>query len=706
MNRTTYNDLVDNYFPKNGEPASQDVFFRTPAELKTELDNIGDRFDILQGIEPDIWDNTYNYKVGDIVKYNTKYYEAINTSTNSIPSALTDWVEITPIANIQEQLTLDDAPTEGSMNPVTSDGIYTAFNDLETSGTVYNATKFNNLSDDQFMRSDENTGTTGTITCHEQQTIISNGVFADYLVLPGEGVSKSIEWGDSGNKLYVLSAASRKVYEFNVSSPYDIKTAVYSNNNIDTQSLTPEDITFKPDGTRMYEIASNIVYEYTISSPWDLSTAHYLGVHVGTYTIANTDIKFKSDGTKMYTTDASDGKIHVYTLDPAWSIASIVHTSDTLAGAPSSINGMHFTSDGSKLYTLHSPVASASNKFESSWWWCDSCNDAGASSVSDSLLHAMLPIVQAAGGTYIEIYYTSGSIRYVRHDATAPFYIQLGESTSNRSTLLTITPGKIFYIYDYSSPYIKDYYGNISGGSWDKPYVYSFIYQTQISHDLNVGGEIWEYNLPNAWDITTAVYFNYITVDDNSIYSVDVDLSGDGSKLYLTDVVSNRLYQYNIDTLWDITTVVWGVEDTYPFNISSEDNGISIILKDNIDNIMSELQFKRNGRVQLNGRDICYDNGHIYEDNGYQRLSSGLLFQWAKISAPGTGRGPSVTGLFPITFPNNVLSAVCSIRSANLSTRETSLLITNLDKSSVTISTYDGGNDYAGGDIYVMALGY
>lgn len=105
MVRTTFEDLFTNYFPKDGEPGNQIVFARTPTQIKTEMENIGVRLDIIFGVEPNDWNNSINYNIGNIIKssLDNKYYEAINDNTNSEPPS-SNWVEITPINDFKNTL--------------------------------------------------------------------------------------------------------------------------------------------------------------------------------------------------------------------------------------------------------------------------------------------------------------------------------------------------------------------------------------------------------------------------------------------------------------------------------------------------------------------------------------------------------------------------------------------------------------------------
>jgi hypothetical protein len=80
-------------------------------------------------------------------------------------------------------------------------------------------------------------------------------------------------------------------------------------------------------GTRMFVGASGTIYEYSLSTAWDISSASYTG---NSFTPYDTDtISFKSDGTAFYAFDASNEAVYQYDLAPVWDITS------------ASLNGSH-----------------------------------------------------------------------------------------------------------------------------------------------------------------------------------------------------------------------------------------------------------------------------------------------------------------------------------------------------------------------------
>jgi len=82
-----------------------------------------------------------------------------------------------------------------------------------------------------------------------------------------------------GTKMYVLGDAGNDVNEYALSSAWDISTASYVQVfSVGSQDTSPSGLFFTSDGLGMYVVgmANNSVYQYTLSSAWDISTTSYV----------------------------------------------------------------------------------------------------------------------------------------------------------------------------------------------------------------------------------------------------------------------------------------------------------------------------------------------------------------------------------------------------------------------------------------------
>ena len=72
-----------------------------------------------------------------------------------------------------------------------------------------------------------------------------------------------------GTIMYVLGRSTDRIYQYALSTAFDVSTGVYSGINqsyLVTQDQTPQDLIFNNDGSKMYVVGSvnDKIYEYNI----------------------------------------------------------------------------------------------------------------------------------------------------------------------------------------------------------------------------------------------------------------------------------------------------------------------------------------------------------------------------------------------------------------------------------------------------------
>ena len=89
--------------------------------------------------------------------------------------------------------------------------------------------------------------------------------------------------------------------------------------SVATQESTPQGIAISSDGTKFYVIGGGTdrVFEYDLSTAYDISTASYNSVSflVSGQDTASRDLFFKPDGTKMDIIGTSSDSIHQYAYE-------------------------------------------------------------------------------------------------------------------------------------------------------------------------------------------------------------------------------------------------------------------------------------------------------------------------------------------------------------------------------------------------------
>lgn len=121
-----------------------------------------------------------------------------------------------------------------------------------------------------------------------------------------DGSPWSIVWNDDGTKIYMGGRDTATIYEYDLSTAYDISTASYNSNSflISGQTSTPDGLEFNLEGTKLYINSDSPlgIYQYSLSTPYDITTLSYDNVsyNYNTAVSSPTDISFSSDGTKLY----------------------------------------------------------------------------------------------------------------------------------------------------------------------------------------------------------------------------------------------------------------------------------------------------------------------------------------------------------------------------------------------------------------------
>ena len=167
-------------------------------------------------------------------------------------------------------------------------------------------------------------------------------------------------FNNDGTKLYATGEGGDAVFQYSLSTAYDMSTTSYDSVTLDISSQEggATAIEFNTDGTKMYILgwSNDTVYQYTLTSAFDLSTASYASksFSVALQEITPQALRFNSDGTKMYVIGTGQDKVFQYTLSTAFDVSSASYDSISFSvnSQESVPYAMAFKNDGSKLYVV------------------------------------------------------------------------------------------------------------------------------------------------------------------------------------------------------------------------------------------------------------------------------------------------------------------------------------------------------------------
>ncbi len=179
-----------------------------------------------------------------------------------------------------------------------------------------------------------------------------------------ESAPRDIVFNSDGTIMYLVGDGyDKRVNQYTLSTAWDVSTATYANKSVSVQAQDslPRGIVFNPTGTKMYMVGDNTdtVYQYTLSTAWDVSTATYASKSksVSAQDTSPCDVDFSPTGTKMYIMGNANDTVYQYTLTTAWDVSTATYASKNSGNLSTQEGyplGFAFSSDGTKMYIVGS----------------------------------------------------------------------------------------------------------------------------------------------------------------------------------------------------------------------------------------------------------------------------------------------------------------------------------------------------------------
>ena len=388
----------------------------------------------------------------------------------------------------------------------------------------------------------------------------------------------------TGTRMYMFlqhansTTAEGIIEQYNLSTPWDVSTAV----GISSTKLTSlndraaDQIVLKYDGTKAYVMGrqSNDIIEFDLSTPYEMKSAKYNGVSKdlgGDYR----SFKFKPDGTKLFAENHA-GTVFSWALS-AWDISTLASsTSLDVSAKDNDLRGIDFGDDGGELYVVGQQNRqvhrySLSTDYDLSTASFVSSLDVGVlvnNGIQDPLLiddirgpnlgiTTQKAIASASVGISTDgtkLFVGESSMGYIAQwNLSTPYDITTGVNTT---TTLAVP------LRDNDSSFTFDSSGlNLYASNGEK------------------NGRVQQYHLSSAWDLSTAettiAYFQVQSTYTSVQYDPDSLLwNSDGKEFILhTPDNSGTLDFYKVVEPYDIRTASrHGSDSTIKFGMESYQN--------------------------------------------------------------------------------------------------------------------------------------
>jgi WD40 repeat protein len=133
---------------------------------------------------------------------------------------------------------------------------------------------------------------------------------------------KGMAFNGDGTKFYVVSGTGQSIYQYTLSTAYDVDTRSYDSVAFGTSpnSINPEDMAFNGDGTKLYICAygPDTVAEYDLTTPYDISSVTYVSsMSVLSEVAVVNGMAFKPDGSSLFVTGQTNNTVFEYNTSTA-----------------------------------------------------------------------------------------------------------------------------------------------------------------------------------------------------------------------------------------------------------------------------------------------------------------------------------------------------------------------------------------------------
>jgi len=164
---------------------------------------------------------------------------------------------------------------------------------------------------------------------------------------------KGFDFALGGRRLYVVDDISDYIEQYSLSSGYDLSSIVSDSKYFQvTTWANPTDVRVTPDGTKMMVIngAVDTIVEFDLGTPFDVESAVYsqTGLDFSTYQDSPRGFHWSGDGTKVFIVGTTGTDVDCYTLSTAWDVSSMSYTNSYDHGVSSALS-VTFTSDGTVM---------------------------------------------------------------------------------------------------------------------------------------------------------------------------------------------------------------------------------------------------------------------------------------------------------------------------------------------------------------------
>ena len=397
-----------------------------------------------------------------------------------------------------------------------------------------------------------------------------DGIDSTFGVLGIDSDPTGLWLGNNGTKLYTSGNGNNRIYEFTLSTAYQVSTADFTGSlGIGGSSDTPgrdnniRDVELSEDGTKMYFVGidRDSVHQYTLSTPFDITTATYDGKSLDLSSEENTPtgLTITNNGTKLFIVGQQNKTVYRYSMSRPYDLdTAIPDVSYNVSSRDNLPRGIHISPDDSEMFIVD---------------------------VDDDVVtqYSMIPLSDALESSYRQDGITTKTIssNYEQREVIS----KTVSSSFAQREILDETVSSSFSIRGLVSKTVSFAAQNLELVS--KTVSSAFSIRGLVSKTVNfaaqnaglviktvqskfqIRGLVEHYRV---LDVTNATH-----TDSKGVNGLPrgVEISRDGLRLYIIsdDPTEGRIYQYNLTTPFDISSIAPG-SGSQPFPLDPNPSGL------------------------------------------------------------------------------------------------------------------------------------
>jgi sugar lactone lactonase YvrE len=428
---------------------------------------------------------------------------------------------------------------------------------------------------------------------------ISTAIYEQSFTVSAQDANPNgVAFNADGSKMFVTGSANDSIYEYILSSNFNVETASFVDSlSVASQDTTPQDLTFNTDGTKMFVVgtANNNVYEYDLSTGFSISTA----VYSQSFAISSTSgsaIAFNPNGTKMFITfitGSGTGNVREYTLSTGFDVSSATYIQLFAVGAQGIYpQGLAFNGDGTEMFVAHSgndvvseyklttafDISTAYYVQNFSFASKDSTITGLAFNNNGSKMYAVGDFTNtvyqyAIGQAYPTGYqsvHTTASI-----DST--YWTDINSMTADQNA----GTGNVYYAISTDDRTTWTVIDNTDGerdivrnnaGTWQYNSNSAYASETWVNGSTNNELATLSQSMEGAsrdatYDISLATFEKQFSIANQDSLPNGIAFNPDGSKMFLVGDSGNDVNEYDLSISFDVATAVYSQN----FSVSAQD---------------------------------------------------------------------------------------------------------------------------------------